>query len=114
MKQKRKRREAVVAEYLAGEVTYRELEAKYGYGASTIYRWVKEAEREELIRDGRKPISRDAVLGIKSEEDPREEIKRLRKELREAQLHTKLLNAMIDIAEEDMGVDIRKKPGSGQ
>lgn len=114
MKQKRMKREAVVAEYLAGDVTYRELNAKYGYGASTIYRWVKEAEQKKLVREGGERVSGDAILGIRREEDPEEEIKRLRKELKQAQLHTKLLNAMIDIAEEDMGVDIRKKPGSGR
>jgi transposase-like protein len=114
MKHKWKRREAIVAEYLTGDSSLRGLGAKYGYGATTIYRWVKEAERKKLVREGREPIGGDIVLEGRPGETAEEEIKRLRRELREAQLHTKLLNAMIDIAEEDLGVPIRKKSGSGQ
>jgi hypothetical protein len=40
------------------------------------------------------------------------DVKRLRKELEEARLYNKLLNAMIDIAEDQMGIDIRKKRGA--
>jgi hypothetical protein len=40
------------------------------------------------------------------------EIKRLRKELEDAKLKNELLVAMIDIAEEQMGIDIRKKRGA--
>lgn len=40
------------------------------------------------------------------------EIRRLEAELRRERLHNKLLNSMIDIAEEQMGVSIRKKHGA--
>jgi hypothetical protein len=40
------------------------------------------------------------------------EMKRLQKELHEARLKNELLEAMIDIAEEQMGVQIRKKAGA--
>jgi UDP-glucose 6-dehydrogenase len=41
-----------------------------------------------------------------------EDVKRLQKELEEARLYNRLLNAMIDIAEEQFRVPIRKKPGA--
>ena len=49
---------------------------------------------------------------------PKEElptdVKQLREELRKAKLHNKLLNAIIDIAEEQLKIDIRKKSGTKQ
>jgi hypothetical protein len=42
------------------------------------------------------------------------EVRRLQKELEEARLYNDLLNTMIDIAEEQLGVDIRKKRGAKQ
>ena len=40
------------------------------------------------------------------------DVKRLQRELYEARLHTKLLETMIDIAEREMGIAIRKKSGA--
>jgi hypothetical protein len=40
------------------------------------------------------------------------EVKLLQEELRKAKLHNKLLNAIIDIAEEQLKIDIRKKSGT--
>lgn len=54
-----------------------------------------------------------SVIKLLKDEEAEAEIKRLRRELKDAQLYNKLLNTMINIAEEDLGVDIRKKPGSG-
>lgn len=114
------RKEMVVAEYLCGDRSLREVAARYGMRSSTIHRWVQEAE-------GVKPEKRKKVVrgeggrALVTAEDIREageylpgEVKRLREELRRERLHTKLLNAMIDIAEEEMGVTIRKKSGGGQ
>jgi len=40
------------------------------------------------------------------------DIKQLQHELRKARLENELLNAVIDIAEKELKVDIRKKSGS--
>lgn len=100
-------------EYLRGGVTYRELGRRRGVSAATIHRWVKEdkarkergwwpaggAERRALeARDGK--ISVD--------------VGRLQKELEEARLYNRLLNGMIDIAEEQFEIPIRKKHGAKQ
>lgn len=108
MKKKREeRREAIVAEYLGGEATYRELEERYGVSSSTLHRWV---QRSEAVS---RTDSASEATGVE-ETSVAAEIRRLRQELRRAELHNKLLNAMIDIAEEQMGVKIRKKPGARQ
>jgi UDP-glucose 6-dehydrogenase len=51
--------------------------------------------------------------GVLREELPTD-VKQLREELRKAKLHNKLLNAIIDIAEDQLKIDIRKKSGTKQ
>lgn len=117
MKGREKRREEIVSEYLAGDASYREMEARYGVSSSTLQRWVKAA----VATGGQ---GREAVGGLRGEggegggseaaEDLAAEVKRLRAELHRSELHNKLLNAMIEIAEEELEVPIRKKRGARQ
>jgi transposase-like protein len=115
MKTMEKKREEIVAEYLAGEESYRELETRYGISTSTLQRWVQAGVRQ--TREGGETITGGVERteeGVSDASQPWSELKRLRSELRRAELHNKLLNAMIDIAEDQMGVKIRKKPGARQ
>ncbi|MGE3465714.1 MAG: helix-turn-helix domain-containing protein [Pyrinomonadaceae bacterium] len=110
MGQEEVRRE-VVGKYKGGGVTLRELESEYGVSASTIHRWVKQAEAvggiEELER-----LEVRGELTAKQRASLPADVRQLQKELKEARLYNELLNAMIDIAEDQMGVDIRKKRGA--
>ena len=101
----------VVAEYMKGGVTIRGLGRKYGTSSWTIHRWVKEYEAPkgpEREAKGKKVwcslVVKDAELSA--------DVRRLRKELGEARLYNRLLNAMIDIAEEQFEIPIRKKRGA--
>ena len=101
---------------MEGGGTYRELQYRYGVKKSTLQRWVsgvtepigkaKAGEHEKAGGDEKTmaEIHAEAIA----------ENKRLKEELRRSDIHNKLLNAMIDIAEDRLGVDIRKKPGSRQ
>lgn len=102
--------ESIIAEYLLGDTTYRKLGAKYGVDFRVIHHWV--------TRFQGKPVKK-AKPKIKLNDDlPQEElptdVKQLQEELRKAKLHNKLLNAMIDIAEDQLKIDIRKKSGTKQ
>lgn len=102
--------EAIIAEYLLGDTTYRKLGAKHGVDFRAIHHWVSRFQG--------KPVKK-AKPKIKSTVDlPKEElpadVKQLQEELRKAKLHNKLLNAIIDIAEEQLKIDIRKKSGTKQ
>ena len=111
MSKREKRKKELVAEYVAGEMSYREMEERYGVSSSTLQRWVKGSAGVKIGSDGAadgRPGSEDHRAG----EDPATEVKRLRVELRKAELHNKLLNAMIDIAEERFEIPIRKKHGA--
>ena len=123
MKGRRGIREEVIAEYLRGEYGYRELELRYGIGKSTLQRWVKAAgggESREKVPEAGNKVEAARTAGARetstevvelSESEAAAEIKRLRRELYKKQLHTELLNAMIDIAKEELGIDLRKKHG---
>ena len=106
-----------MTEYLAGEVSYREMAGRYGISSSTLSRWVEEhrsGKKTGTVAESQ-AIERVAVeLAAGRAEMPVEGEGRLQKELHEARLYNKLLEAMIDIAEEQMGVQIRKKRGARQ
>jgi transposase len=112
---------AIVSDYLRGGMSYRELQAKYGYGLATLHRLIhaymkgkdyKAAEKEatvfKQIRDvlSEEEIRMDAAMPS--------DIKALQAELRKSRLHNKLLNEMLNIAEEELNVPIRKKHGARQ
>jgi transposase-like protein len=111
MGQRTKKKE-VVEEYVRGGVSLRELEGKYGINFRTIHRWVKEAEADfEPGERGRRKERRE--LAVKQSELP-VEVRELQKELEKARLKNELLTVMIEIAEEQFGIDIRKKSGAKQ
>jgi transposase-like protein len=102
-----KSRKEVIEEYLAGGVTLRELAQRYGIKRTTLHRWIKADERGE---------GQTGVVANRSEaiEAMPKEVGRLQRELHEARLEAKLYKAMIEIAEEQLGVQIRKKRGARQ
>ncbi len=106
----RKIRVEAVAAYLAGEGSSREIGRRYGVGVTTVCQWVKEHKSGKGA--DQEAIERVAGILETSEKSMPEDVERLKRELREARLHVKLLDAMIDIAEEQTGVVIRKKPGA--
>jgi len=102
----------IVARYLTGSVSYRKLQAEYGFNISTIHSWVQQHHYGMS-----KPVIKKVLKaqpGAAIEEVMPTDVKALQAELRKARLHNKVLSAVIDIAEEELGVDIRKKYGTRQ
>lgn len=89
----------IIAEYLNGKKSLRELGRKYGVPYSCIHRWVM---------NYKKSTQTDATKPEELPQDTRE----LREALRKSELRNKLLNSIIDIAEEQFKIDIRKKSGT--
>lgn len=102
--------EAIIAEYLLGDTTYRKLGAKHGVDFRVVHYWVSRFQG--------KPVKKAKPKSKLNDDLPREDlptdVKQLQEELRKAKLHNKLLNAMIDIAEDQLKIDIRKKSGTKQ
>jgi transposase-like protein len=99
--------EAIIAEYLTGQTSYRELEKKHGIDFRVIHSWVTKFQGKPL----RKQKPKIGQPSLKTEDSPTD-VKQLQEELRKAKLYNELLNAMIDIAEDQLKIDIRKKSGT--
>ncbi|MGZ3762955.1 MAG: hypothetical protein ACXVJC_24010 [Mucilaginibacter sp.] len=102
----------IVAEYLRGGISYRGLHTKYGCGLGTLHRWVQDymegKEEDPFIQETDELV--DSDLG---EEMP-VDVKALQLALRKSRLHNKLLTEIINIAEEELSIPIRKKHGTRQ
>lgn len=100
--------EAIIAEYLTGELSFRKLGEKHGVDFRVIHYWVSQFQGKIVTKKKskeKKPTVQDNLPT---------DVKQLQEELRKAKLHNKLLNAMIDIAEDQLKIDIRKKSGTKQ
>jgi len=104
-------KEAIVAEYLTGTISYRGLEAKYGFPSRSICDWVLEYQ-------GRKPVwkekkrRKDERAGKTQAPDLPKDVKILQEALRKSQLKSELLEEMLKLSEDYTGVDLRKKFGA--
>jgi transposase-like protein len=103
--------EAIVAEYLTGNLSFRKLGVKHGVDFRLIHYWVSRFQGKIVTK--RKSKAKKEAEPLVQEDLPTD-VKQLQEELRKAKLHNKLLNAMIDIAEEQLKIDIRKKSGTKQ
>jgi hypothetical protein len=94
----------------------REAMVTYGVKTSiTIERWIKQLEQEntDLV------VSKEAWMKKnkshkKSTTQSNPDVKTLQKALEDAQFKIIALNTLIDVAEEQLNINIRKKPGAKQ
>jgi transposase-like protein len=102
MRQK-KDKKAIVEEYVRGGVSLRELSKEHGIKYQTLHRWVKEHESGVGSADKR---GREVI-----DEMPRD-VRKLQRELYEARLKAKLFETMVEVAEKELGIRIRKNFGA--
>jgi len=105
----------VVQDYLSSRISKEELKRKYNYtGCNNIYRWMRKFGLSEPSEDQIKLHRLMAKEQQKStlEQELELRIKRLEEDLKREQFRTKALSTMIDIAERELKVDIRKKSGA--
>ena len=106
-------KDKIVDEYLTGELSMAKLADKYGFGKTSVHRWVMEYERRygskaEILKE----LTSPAMDPEDKKEDTADNFALLRKELEEERLRNKLLTAMIEVAEEELKIPIRKKYGT--
>ena len=107
---KKQNKPQIIKEYLAGGTTTRKLGSKYGYSYGYVGKmirvYMKERDKDKLKR----------LQEFKNAELEGKELRMTEEELREAlrlsQIKVSLLEAMIDISDEQFGTDIRKKAGT--
>ena len=116
-------RQQVIKGYLVDGMTYRQLSEKYGLSKFTINKWVVVyQELNNLPRTSKQKthdLQQMAIKGIPDKDkeqqtDLEQKIAVLEKQLAWEKMRAIALDKMIDIAEKDFNIDIRKKPGTEQ
>jgi len=106
----------VVKEVLSGELSKAEATQKYKIGSnSAILYWMRQFSGIENPRESRLLFMTDKKT-IKEDKLTKEQkkIKELEEALRNEKNRVLLYEAMMEIAEEDYGIEIRKKSGAEQ
>ena len=118
-------REQAITEYLTQGIGYRKLAAKYGVSRTTICKWVQihqgihnivpTAKQQKYYLSGMnsKPAN-TAAEAFKNQQAFEAKIALLEKQLAWGKLRADALDIMINIAEKQLAIDIRKKSGSQQ
>jgi transposase-like protein len=107
----------IALEYLTTDISQSELQKKYGFGGSmTLYRWIA---KFGLSKPSDKEIELHKAMGKEQSKTAEElkleaEIAALKKELEHERLRTLALSTLIDVAERDLKISIRKKRGARQ
>jgi transposase len=93
-----------------GRMTIKEAELVYKVtGRDTVRRWVRKSTQENAeLASMNKPGKKSPPAELSDQQ------KDLQKELADAKLKIAALETMIDIAEEQLKINIRKKPGAKQ
>lgn len=102
MKTEKQLQQQVITEYLSGGVTYRELALKYGVPRQSVHNWVASYKGKKVT--GRSTAQQGLL----------QEVNQLKAQLQDSRLENQLLKAMMKTAKEELGIDIRKKPGAKQ
>jgi transposase len=90
----------VVSEVETGEMTYKQAQRKYGIqGRSTVLVWLR--------KHGRLDWKRKTTMTQKAK--PSEKIRELERKLKRLKQEKEILNRAIDLADEELKTDIRKK-----
>ena len=113
-----------VREYLVDGIPYRSLSKKYGVSRTTINKWVLVHQGIYDLPRSHKQVTYDLqqkTLGTKSKQiirqdqsDLEKKIEVLEKQLEWEKLRSLALDTMINVAERELNIDIRKKPGTKQ
>jgi transposase-like protein len=99
----------VIKEFKGGKISKSELRRKYGIGGgSTILQWMRKFEGS-VPKDLYMPKEKEKTL-----DQLKLEIEQLKHQLEYEKLKSKVFDKMIDIAEEEFQIPIRKKPGAKQ
>ena len=118
-------KQQAITEYLTKGTTFRDLAAKYGVSRTTINKWVQihqgihniaaTANQQKYYLTGMnsKPENISSA-DFKNQKDLEQKIALLEKQLAWEKLRADTLDTMINIAEKQLDISIRKKSGSQQ
>lgn len=114
----------IIQEYLTTGCGFRKLAAKYGISRTTICKWVMihqgihnlpPTEKQRIYSTSSMNSSKkEDNTNNHSNQELLQKIKLLEKQLEWEKIRSTALDTMINIAEKDLNIQIRKKPGAQQ
>jgi transposase len=118
-------KEQIIHEYLQQGCGYRKLQDKYGISRTTICKWVQiyqgihglqrmDKQQNHYLRDMDDSQKKRLLKKHPTQQDLEKKIAALQKQLDWEKLRADALDTMINVAEEELNISIRKKSGSPQ
>jgi transposase len=102
----------IIEEYLQGKASFAMLSSRYKIHPGVISRWIR------IIKNGR-PVNKQKKIskftGMAKQqtiEQLQQQIKQLNRQLEDERIRAELYEKMIEIAERDLGIPIKKKYGA--
>jgi transposase len=90
----------VILEVEKGDLTYKQAQKKYGIqGRSTVLVWLRKHGSLDWQSDN----------PMKGKVTPQQQVKELEKKLKRLEMQNEILNKAVEIADKQLGTDIRKK-----
>ncbi len=118
-------KDQIIQEYLATGCGYRTLQKKYGISRTTICKWVQvyqgihnlpptDLQQKHYLNPMERKEKNKLEPGSEKEQELLIKIASLEKQLAHQQLKSEVLDTLINVAEKQLNISIRKKPGTQQ
>ena len=106
----------VVQEVLQGKLTKTEAKIKYGIkGKSAILQWMRKFQGDSILSEKERVIllpMKELTAEQQRIQELEKELEKLRKQLEYAEIKAETFEKVIEIAERELKIDIRKKSGT--
>jgi transposase-like protein len=118
-------KDQIIQEYLNTGCGYRKLQARYGISRTTICKWVQvyqgihnlqptDLQHKHYISPMAKKAKQEQEGTSANEAALLQKIAALEKQLAHQELRAEVLDTLINVAEKQLNISIRKKPGTPQ
>ena len=118
-------KDQIIQEYLMTGCGYRKLQAKYGISRTTICNWVQvyqgihnlqptDLQQKHYINPMAQKNKKSESASCDNEAALLQKIAALEKQLAHQELKVLVLDTLINVAEKQLNISIRKKPGTQQ
>ena len=118
-------KDQIIQEYLATGCGYRTLQKKYGISRTTICKWVQvyqgihnlpptTLQQKHYLDPMEKGEKNNQDGTTEKEQELLKRIAFLEKQLQHQELRAEVLDTLINVAEKQLNISIRKKPGTQQ
>jgi transposase-like protein len=118
-------KDQIIHEYLNTGCGYRQLQAKYGISRTTICKWVNiyqgihnlpptDLQQKHYISPMDQKAKKQQSDTSENEAALLQKIASLEKQLAHQELRAEVLDTLINVAEKQLNISIRKKPGTQQ